>query len=236
MQQGEHPMQAEPLPPAMVRETIHRHWNVRAATYDDAPDHGLHTDAQRQAWLVLIQRWAGAEPIDVLDVGCGTAFLALQFAELGHRAVGVDGAEAMLTLARAKAVQAGLAIDLRLADAAELPFAPTSFDLVIERHVLWTLQDPAAALADWARVLRPGGRLILIEHPGRRGPGATSHADYASISNFLPLINGRPAAEIAELVEAAGLADPFVEPLTDEVLWGGPKERERYALSASKPS
>jgi ubiquinone/menaquinone biosynthesis C-methylase UbiE len=105
------------------------------------------------AGRALIQRWVGAEPLDVLDVGCATGFLALQLAGLGHRAAAVDAAEAMLTVAHAKASQAGLAIDFRLGDAAALPFAPASFDLVIERHVLWTLPDPAAALADWARVL-----------------------------------------------------------------------------------
>jgi ubiquinone/menaquinone biosynthesis C-methylase UbiE len=109
---------------------------------------------------------AGAEPLDELDVGCGTGFLALQLAGLGHHIVGVDGAEAMLILARAKASQAGLTIDFWLADADKLPFAPGSFDLIIERQVLWTLPDPAAALAEWARVLRLGERLILIEHPG----------------------------------------------------------------------
>jgi ubiquinone/menaquinone biosynthesis C-methylase UbiE len=226
-------MQAEPLTLAIVRDTIRRHWTDRAATYDDNAVRSLHSEAQREAWLTLIQRWAGAEPLDALDVGCGTGFLALQLAELGHRAVGVDGAEAMLTLARAKASQAGLEIEFRLADAAELPFAPASFDLIIERHVLWTLPNPAAALAEWARVLRPGGRLILIEHPGR-GPGTTSLADYAPISSALPLVDGR-SAEVAPAVEASGLVNPFVELLTDEVLWGGPQARERYALSARKP-
>ena len=52
----------------------------------------------------------------------------------------------MLTVAGGKASRAGLAIDFRLADAAELPFESASFDLVIERHVLWTLPDPGAAL------------------------------------------------------------------------------------------
>jgi ubiquinone/menaquinone biosynthesis C-methylase UbiE len=233
MLQGEPSMQADPLSPAIVKDTIQRHWTGRAATYDDAAVRSLHTAAQRQAWLTLLQHWAGAAPLDALDVGCGTGFLALQLAGLGHRAVGVDGAEAMLTVARSKASQAGFAIDFRLGDAAELPFAPGSFDLVIERHVIWTLPDPAAALADWARVLRPGGRLILIEHPGR-GPGTTSLADYAPITSALPLVGAR-SADIALLVETSGLADPFVELLTDEVLWGGPQERERYALSARKP-
>jgi ubiquinone/menaquinone biosynthesis C-methylase UbiE len=227
-------MPAEPLTPAIVQETILRHWTDRAATFDDDPDHGLHTEAQREAWRALLQRWAGAEPLDTLDVGCGTGFLALQLAELGHRAAGVDGAEAMLTLARAKASQAGLAIDFRLADAAELPFAPTSFDLVIERDVLWTLPDPAAALAEWARVLRPGGRLLLIEVQNRSADRHRGRLDYAPITSALPLLYST-AAEVASLVTVTGLADLLVEPLTDEVLWGGRPENSRYALSARKP-
>src|SRR5215208_1190284 len=107
-------MQAEPLTSGFVQDAIRRHWTGRAATYDDDTDHGLHSEAQREAWLALIERWAGAEPLDALDVGCATGFLALQLAELGHRAAGVDGAEVMLTLARAKASQAELAIDFRL--------------------------------------------------------------------------------------------------------------------------
>ena len=228
-------MPAEPPTPTFVQDAVRRHWTGRAATYDNDGDHGLHSEAQRQAWLDLIQRWAGDKPLDALDVGCGTAFLALQLARLGHRAVGVDSTAAMLTVARAKASQAGLGIDFRLADAAELPFAAASFDLLIERHVLWTLPDPAAALTEWARVLRPGGRLILIQHPGRDLGDIPAGSDYVPIRSSLPLFSGRPAAEIAPLVEAAGLADPVVEPLTDEVLFGGPSERERYALLARKP-
>ena len=228
-------MQAEPLTPAIVKETILRHWTERAAAYDEDTDHGLHGEAQREAWLALIQRWAGAEPLDALDVGCATGFLALQLAGLGHRVAGVDGAEAMLTVARAKAREAGLGIDFRLADAAELPFAPASFDLVIERHVLWTLPDPAAALADWARVLRAGGRLLLIEVQNRSYDRESGRTDYAPISSALPLLYST-ATEITPLVEAAGFADLVVEPLTDEVLWGGRPENSRYALAARKAS
>ncbi len=221
-------MTVEPPTPAIVRETIHRYWSGRAAVYDTETQVGLHSEAQRQAWLTLIQRWAGPVPLDALDVGCGTGFLALQLAALGHRVIGIDGAEAMLTVARTKASRAGLTINFQLADAAELPFAPASFDLVIERCVLWTMPDPIAALADWARVLRPGGRLILIEHPWRR----QERDGYGPIRSALPLFSDQPATKIAALVKAAGFADPILELLTDEVLWGGPQERPRYALSA----
>src|SRR6266581_9269763 len=110
-------MESEPLTLSDVKETVRRHWAGRAATFDQAPNHGLHNGAQREAWLARIQAWAGRAPIEALDVGCGTGFLALQLAQLGHRVVGVDAAAEMLEQARAKAAQANLTVDFRRADA-----------------------------------------------------------------------------------------------------------------------
>jgi ubiquinone/menaquinone biosynthesis C-methylase UbiE len=222
---------AEPLPTTAVKDAVWSHWGGRAATFDAAPNHGLHNGEQRRAWRALIERWAGSPPIDALDVGCGTGFLALQLAALGHRVAGLDGAEQMLALARSKAAEAALSLDLRLGDAEALPFGPASFDLVIERHVLWTLPNPATALAEWARVLRPGGRLVLIEGVG----GGTVNPDYERIRGALPLFGGRPAEVLAELAATAGLVGAVSQPLMDEVLWGRAVERERYALLARKP-
>jgi ubiquinone/menaquinone biosynthesis C-methylase UbiE len=221
----------QPLSPSVVKETVRRHWAGRAATFDQAPNHGLHSEPQRAAWLELLRTWSGSEPLDALDVGCGTGFLALLLAHLGHRVAGVDVAEEMLRLAREKAAAAGRAIAFRPADAERLPFEDASFDLIVERHVIWTLPDPHGALAEWGRVLRPGGRLVLIEGAWQ----TTGHADYALIRDALPLYGGRPAAELAVLVAASGLAEPEAEPLMDAVLWGEAPERERYALHARKP-
>jgi SAM-dependent methyltransferase len=69
----------------------------------------------------------------------------------------------MVALARAKAVDAGVSIDFVHGDAAEPPFEPETFDVVLARHVLWVFPDPDVVLAKWLRLLRPGGRLILIE-------------------------------------------------------------------------
>jgi ubiquinone/menaquinone biosynthesis C-methylase UbiE len=217
--------------PAAIKETIRRHWAGRAARFDEAPNHGLHSDEQHRAWLARVSAWAGPRPVDALDVGCGTGFLALLLAELGHRVVGVDGADEMLDLAASKAAVRGVSMSLQWADAEWLPFADAAFDLVVERHVLWTLPDPVGALAGWSRVLRPGGRLVLVEGAWR----STSHPDYAAIRDALPLYGGRPAAELAQLAAAAGLVDPVVEPLMEAVLWGDSPERERYALHARKP-
>jgi SAM-dependent methyltransferase len=222
-------MSTEPLDPSSVKAVVFRHWGGRAATYDEAPNHAIHDEVQRAAWTERLRTWTGPTPLDVLDVGCGTGFLALQCAALGHRVVGLDATAEMLKLARAKADRAGLHVDLRRGDAEAVPFEAGRFNLVIERHVLWTLPEPARALTDWRRVLRRGGRLVLIEgHWGSQPTG-----DYASIASALPLHGGRPAEAVVSLVTEAGFGDVRVEMLDDPVLWGGQERGERYAILAT---
>jgi ubiquinone/menaquinone biosynthesis C-methylase UbiE len=210
-----------------VKDVVRRHWAARAAGFDSGPTHGLLNDAQRSAWHRRLQAWTGAQPLDVLDVGCGTGFLALQLARSGHRASGVDMADEMLELARDKATAAGVSVRFDVADAEQLPYAAASFDLVIERHVIWTLPAPEAALREWARVLRPGGRVVLVEGDWRRG---SVNPDYAGIVDALPLYGGRPASELSKRVAASGFKSVTVEPLMEDALWGGLQEHERYAV------
>jgi ubiquinone/menaquinone biosynthesis C-methylase UbiE len=146
-----------------IRQVIRYHWDRRADTFDDAIDHGLGSDEQRQAWLDLLSRLAGRAPRRVLDVGCGTGFLALRFAELGHTVTGIDLSPQMIDRARRKADQASLQIDFRVGDAAALDDPNESYDLVTARHVIWNLPNPERGVAEWVRVLAPGGRLALIE-------------------------------------------------------------------------
>jgi demethylmenaquinone methyltransferase/2-methoxy-6-polyprenyl-1,4-benzoquinol methylase len=120
--------------------------------------------------LGLDQRWraraaALARPHGglALDVGTGTGDLALALLARGARSVvGVDFAPAMLARAGAKAGRNG-ALSLALADALELPFREASFDCVTAAFVLRNLPHPSAGLAEIARVLRPGGRLVALE-------------------------------------------------------------------------
>lgn len=223
-------MSGEALTPTQIKETVRRHWNGRAAGFDAAPNHGVHSEAQRAAWLDRLRRWAGPAPRDVLDVGCGTGFLALLVAALGHRVVGVDAAEAMLAEAKAKAEREQLLVRFQQADAEQLPFGENAFDLVLERHVIWTLPNPSGALAEWMRVLRPGGRLVLIEGDWK----STGHEDYAPIKAALPLYGGRPAEALAEFIRGCGFTRFAIETLMEAALWGEAPDRERYALHVWK--
>lgn len=146
-----------------VKEMIRHRWNRRADTFDMSPGHGIHSGREKDAWISLFKRVLGDERLEILDVGTGTGIIALLLAELGHRVTGVDIAEQMVYQAREKAKNLNLTADFRVGDAEELPFEDSSFEVIINRHVVWSLPKPEKAMAEWKRVLRPGGKLIIID-------------------------------------------------------------------------
>jgi ubiquinone/menaquinone biosynthesis C-methylase UbiE len=101
----------------------------------------------------------------LLDVGCGTGTLAVLAALKGAQVVGVDGSRRMLTLARAKANQAGVRIDFRLGRAPVLPTHGVVFDVASATFLLSELSGEEATLTirAMAQSLRPGGRLIIAD-------------------------------------------------------------------------
>lgn len=86
----------------------------------------------------------------------GTGFFALLFAEMGHKVTGVDLSAGMLKKAKYNADNMGLKIDFFHRDAEYLPFENSSFDLVTNKFLLWTLQQPSCAVREWKRVLKTG--------------------------------------------------------------------------------
>jgi len=146
-----------------VKRMIKERWNRRADTFDRSPGHGIHSGKEKDDWKSLFKQILGEKKLSVLDVGTGTGVMALVLAELGHRVTGVDIAEQMVRQAGKKAENLSLVVDFRIGDAEKLPFAGDSFDVVVNRHVVWSLPNPEMALAEWKRVLRPGGELIIID-------------------------------------------------------------------------
>jgi SAM-dependent methyltransferase len=111
------------------------------------------SDAKEALWRVI----AACGPRRVLEVGGGEGALAQRTAhELGATVVMIDQSERMVELA----AEAG--VDARVADVQELPFADESFDLVVAAWMLYHVTDLERGLAEIARVLTPGGRLVAV--------------------------------------------------------------------------
>jgi ubiquinone/menaquinone biosynthesis C-methylase UbiE len=107
--------------------------------------------------------------LEILDVGCGTGEITARLAELYPTAalVGVDLIGRHLELARERCSEFGTRVSFREADAFALPFADASFDLCVCRHMLQAVPNPQDAMAEFVRVIRPGGRLhLLVEDYG----------------------------------------------------------------------
>lgn len=82
---------------------------------------------------------------------------------MGVDVTGLDLSRGMLSQAKEASIHQKSDLDLCQGDAESLPFQSSSFDLVASRHLLWTLPDPSRALAEWIRVLRPGGKILAID-------------------------------------------------------------------------
>jgi ArsR family transcriptional regulator len=110
-------------------------------------------------------RALGEAPLDCLiDIGTGTGRMLELFAPLARHALGIDRSSEMLRLARAKLSERGLAnAELRQADLYALPLPDGGADAAILHHVLHFAQQPGAAIAEAARVLGPGGRLLIAD-------------------------------------------------------------------------
>jgi ubiquinone/menaquinone biosynthesis C-methylase UbiE len=234
-----------------VKQQVAVHWNRRAAHFDEDFGHSIGSPEERAAWDRVLARClpqGGAR--DALDIGCGTGFLSLELWARGHRVTGVDFAPAMLERARAKAAERGADIGFAEADAEALPFPSESFDLAVSRHLLWTLPHPEAAIDEWVRILRPGGRLVVVDGQADRGaaPGprvdARLSAEYAGIGDRLPFLGGRLQQEIERFLAEHGLVDVKGDAFLDLIAaqerrlaaeGREPRTRRRYAVWGDVP-
>ena len=194
-----------------------QYWDDVASTFDDEPDHGLRDARIRETWTEFLKTWLPPTPATILDIGCGTGSLSLVLAELGYTVTGIDLSPSMISHARAKAATHGFQIEFHVMDAAFPQLPDRHFDVIICRHLLWTLPGPQQVLQRWIEFLEPKGRLILIE--GFWVTGAGLHAQ--------EIIKMLPATFIH--VSSQDLSD-------NPNFWGGSVSDERYAIIADNRS
>ena len=128
------------------------YYNAFAAQYEDDRHHGYHHWLDERS-ADLVRTYAADS--EVLEVGCGTGLILNRVAPIARRAVGLDLSPGMLQVARARG------LDVIEGTATQLPFEDATFDLVYSFKVLAHVPDLAQAFTEMARVVRPGGRLVL---------------------------------------------------------------------------
>jgi SAM-dependent methyltransferase len=153
----------------------------------ELPDHVVRTravwDGWAPEWVAAGERnWAAAEPgwgvwgipesqlriltdvdgLDVIELGCGTAYVSAWLARLGARPVGIDNSPKQLETARRLQVEHGLDFPLLLGNAESVPYPDASFDMAISEYGAAIWADPYLWLPEAARLLRPGGRLVFL--------------------------------------------------------------------------
>jgi ubiquinone/menaquinone biosynthesis C-methylase UbiE len=139
-------------------ERWHRYWDKKSRSYDREMrfmERMLFGDSR--GWAC--SRASG----DVLEVAVGTG-LNLDAYPQSVRLTGIDLSEQMLAIATTRAAELGRDVELRQGDAHALPFADATFDTVVCTFGLCAIPDIDAALDEMTRVLRPGGKLILVDH------------------------------------------------------------------------
>jgi SAM-dependent methyltransferase len=213
-----------------AHERLRQFWDLDADVYDRSPTHAGTEPIESAVWRAALLRHLPPPPAEVLDVGAGTGAISLLLAELGFQVTALDLSSAMLAKAIEKAAMRGLEIQTWVAPATEPP--PGRFDAVVERHLLWTLPDPVAALSAWRSV---APRLVSYEgiwhrtgpiHRVRRTAGGLlrtlrkipdeHHGSYEpDLQASLPLAKRMGPGALIETAGAAGWRRGRIERLRD---------------------
>jgi SAM-dependent methyltransferase len=233
-----------------LREEIRAYWQVRAATFDLSPGHGADDPDEIALWARLLRELGVVEGMKVLELACGTGAFTTALLAAQAKVEGIDFTEAMLS--RAKARHGDRAV-FRLA-AAEEPMVPDgSCDAIAMRHLVWTLTEPELAFAVWAKALRPGGLLIIIDGDWRRQtvlsrlagrigrswdrlagqPPLWNDAAHNAIMDQLPFGGGLRREMLIGLLAQAGFGKPHFAPL-DQIRrrqWQQAGWRDKLALA-----
>ena len=209
----------------VIEARVHRSRNFFDAV-------GPEWDSLRKVWgddLLRARAIGRLVPRDftVVDVGTGTGTLALELAEAGVSVIAVDHSQTMIDATRAKLAGAGAErVELRQGEASALPLADAEADAALAHLVLQYLSEPAQAITEMARVVKPGGRVILVDFVAH--DRAWMRAELGVVS-----MGFEPEA-ICNWLEAAGLREVHVD--VQSVGARGADLPDTFIASGSRPA
>lgn len=217
-----------------LKDDIREYWSSRAATFDLSPGHEIFGDDERAAWQALIERHLGSGGgRAALDLASGTGVISRLLCDSGFSVTGLDFSEPMIERARTKATARKLDATYVIGDAEDTRLPDGAFDVIMTRHLVWTLPDPAAAFHDWHRVLKPGGAVLVVDAdmtarslrakalrriasllkrfgPPSIAPGRNMDV-HERILSQVHFSEGARAEDVAALLEQAGFIDVVID-------------------------
>ncbi len=182
----------------------------------------------------LVQRFVDAVPADadaiILDVACGPGIITAALAPRAREVVAFDLTPEMLTKARQRCTGAGLTnVTFREGSATDLPFADASFDAVVTRLSIHHFQVPQRPMSEMARVLKPGGTLVVGDVVSSEEPEESALHNAIEILRDPSHVRMLPASELAALIEGAGLS------ITQQTTWDETREFEEWVRIVDDP-
>lgn len=162
---------------------------------------GLPREALK-AWMNIVQELAEGRDLRIVEPGIGTGRVALPLAAMGHRIVGTDISQPMLTACEeaARSLNFSERVQLSTSNATDLPFPDFSFDLGVVAQLLYLIPDWTSVLDELARIVQPGGYVIHLTEP-------TTESDALALWS----------ATWREMIEATGYRHTALSPTDDEV-------------------
>lgn len=225
------------IPETRIKELVTHKWDLSSEAFDTHAGHGIRSDREKEAWIKTLKSVFPPGRLKILDVGCGTGELSLLFAKMGHEVTGIDLSEKMLEIAKTKAKARGMDLVFEKGDAEQPAFPPASFDVVINRHLLWTLPHPELAVFSWKEMLREGGKVVIIDGIWDDGSAGTrlrrfasdvgtlllerrdpkkGHCGYSEdLKALLPNVQGPPPEKVEEYLKTAGFFEISSRPLSE---------------------
>jgi ubiquinone biosynthesis O-methyltransferase len=175
---------------------------------------------ERLEGRLIIELVGDVSGCKVLDIGCGDGEFAVELTKRGAVVTGIDSSPAMIEAAKGRAMQHGANIAFRVATAGQLPFPDESFDVVTAITILCFVEDASPVFREIARVLRPGGRLVIGEL-GKWSTWAAARRIRAWMGSRLWRRGRfRTASELRNLAAEAGLGVESVRGAIYYPRWG----------------
>ncbi|KAF5082699.1 Ubiquinone/menaquinone biosynthesis C-methyltransferase UbiE [anaerobic digester metagenome] len=195
-----------------VEKIIGAYWDKRSDSFDED-----HDTEDLQAWKKALATLLGPDQNkNVLDLGTGTGFLANMTAKLGYSTIGIDISREMMKLGVKHAKAVGSDALFMEGSVLALPFMNNTVDFIINARLIWTLVEPDAAIKEWWRILKPGGKIMCFNRM-KEGVGLNIGKDNIyedeEVDNHLA-IKGARMEELRDLLERNGLVDVQIQKLS----------------------